>query len=177
MDDSVLRAYLKDEEHTVERVLRRYVGEHGCPCAWPQFEYWVSKPQGPGWQDSIQNELVRAALDLWFFQARRPGNPRYGLEAIVTCSKCSRTWQHFSEEWRMLAFQHRLLPVHPSPDPASDVILVGANVFSTAGQEPTAARSLTLSEWTIFMLGPSSASPARRGSFLGRIATWFRRPN
>lgn len=154
MDAAAIRQYLAGQDRAISDVLGQYVDEHGCPCCWPQFEYWVSKPHGPGWQDNVQNELINAALKLQCFRQRKPETPKYGLEAIVTCSECDREWQYFSEEWRMLAFHYRLIPVQPSAAAERGAALVGANVFATAGQEPCAARTLSLADWVKFMLGP-----------------------
>jgi|SRR5690606_817602 hypothetical protein len=175
MDAAAIRQYLADQDRAIGDVLSQYVNEHGCPCRWPQFEYWVSKPQGPGWQDNIQNELVKAALKLHCFQRRRPEVPRYGLEALVACSECGREWQYFSEEWRMLAFHERLIPVHPSPAAERGSALVGANVFATAGQEPNAARTLSLEQWAKFMLGAPAGGSPHSQSFLHGVAAWFKR--
>ncbi|HEU4670866.1 MAG TPA: hypothetical protein VFR91_09155 [Dyella sp.] len=173
--DSTLRRHHSDLERTVRKVLGRYVDEHGCPCYWPQFEYWVSKPQGPGWQDNLQNELVGASLKLRCFSRRQPDAPRYALEAVITCTACARQWQYFSEEWRMLAFHNRLIPANPSAAAAEGAALVGADVFATAGREPKALGALDLEEWERFMLGPTTERAGRYRSILAGLAAWWKR--
>jgi hypothetical protein len=175
MDTTAIRRYLADQDRAISHVLSQLVAKHGCPCHSPQFEYWVSKPQGPGWQDGLQNELVSAALKLKCFSRRKPETPRYGLEAIITCARCGREWQYFSEEWRMLAFHDRLIPLQPSAPVDSDPLRVGPNVFATAGQEPTAVHTLGLEEWKKFMIGTSADELRGRGSLVDGLIGWFKR--
>lgn len=175
MDTVAIRQYLADQDRAIADVLGLYVENHGCPCNWPQFEYWSGKPQGPGWQDNIQNELVKAALKLDCFHRRPPETPRYGLEALVTCSACGREWQYFSEEWRMLAFHDRLIPVHPSAASQRDDALVDENFFATVGREPNAARTLRLMEWSNFMQGLPVGESRHSSSFIRDVIAWFKR--
>jgi hypothetical protein len=154
-----LREHIARQESIISDVLGRYMASHGCPCDWPQFVYWVSKSQGPGWQDSIQNDLVEHACRLTCFQRIELRQQMYGLESQMKCLVCGKEWLFFSEEWRMLAFQKRLVPVKPSLAAASSEVLVDANFFATVGQEPRATRSLSLIEWAEFMLGNSYHPP------------------
>jgi hypothetical protein len=140
----------------VERVLAVLSEGGSCPCSSPRFVYWAGKPQGPGWQDNTQNELVTAALRLPFFEASPPAVPEYWLESDVRCARCGAHWKHYCEEWRMLAFQHRLVRSDGrAPDTACHSRLVGDDIAATAGFEPEGLRRLTLEEWAAFMLGES----------------------
>jgi hypothetical protein len=142
------------EKTVVASALHKYVATNLCPCNWPQFEYWVSKPQGPGWQDEIQNTLIESLLELRNFERTQPKVPEFGLVDELHCFSCGVKWKHYSHEWRMLAFQERLIRLDkPSPDVTTFVGFIGANIFATLGQEPIGAPSLTLDQWSKFMEG------------------------
>ena len=181
MDISEARKQLAEQKTTVNDVLSRYIEQHGCPCDWPQFEYWVSKSQGPGWQDNIQNELVESARKLPCFY-RPPSRPaEYGPDSSLTCSRCGREWRYSSWEWRMLAYHEQLIPLKPSSAAAVFGETVDANYFATIGQEPRSARLLSSDEWAEFMLGEpyhrtgvTTAPKATYGSqpLLKRVIAW-----
>lgn len=173
-----VRQYLADQDRTINDLLGRYVSTWGCPCHSPRFEYWVSKSQGPGWQDNFQNSLIDEALKLPTFQQRKPKEPLYFQEADVTCTACGREWQYFAEEWRMLAFHNRLKPLHPSPEAqalaAGGTPQVGGNVFATVGLEPDDKPSLSLSEWLIFMREGVPDTLPPKTSLVARLLAWWR---
>lgn len=138
-----------------ESVLAHYVSEHGCPCEVPEFVYWVSKPQGPGWHDDIQNELVRAAYRLPFFRQEGVAMsiPLTDVKPC-TCGHCGRQWNYTLFEWRMLAFWERLLPVDGQALPPERFSWsIGASLFCTGGYVPQGLPRLSLEEWKAFMLG------------------------
>lgn len=173
-----VRQYLADQDRTIHDLLDRYVKAWGCPCHSPRFEYWVSKEQGPGWQDNFQNSLIDEALKLSTFKQRKPEKPLYFQEADVTCTACGREWQYFAEEWRMLAFRNQLKPLQPSQEAQSLVAQgasqVGGNVFATAGQEPDDKPRLSLPEWLAFMSEGVPQVPVRRTFALERVLNWLR---
>lgn len=182
MDITEIRKKMTEQERTIKDVLNQYVKEHGCPCAWEQFEYWVRKQQGGGWQDNIQNSLVKHALSLPCFN-RLPLKPyEYEDNFEITCTNCGREWRYISEEWRMLAFHERLIPI--APKTLIFPQFVGSSVFATTGFEPTGVESLSLSQWAEFMLGrpyePTSGafsdplSNESSVSILQRLRTLFR---
>ncbi len=183
--DDIIRR-VAHQKKCVSDVLQRYIVSHHCPCHWPQFEYWVGKPQGPGWQDEIQNDVIEAAVALPSFVRTPPACPEYGLEEELQCSNCGTKWKHFSEEWRMLAFRHILVRVGPqgSSALAPRCQLIGANVFATLGHEPAATTlSLTLGQWTRFMEGKrymavpfflTRAKEAGLAAFFWKIINAFR---
>lgn len=174
------------QKSIVKDVLNRHVISFSCPCNWPQFEYWVSKSQGPGWHDGIQNDLVDQARRLTCFQRITPEQAMYGLESQLKCTACGREWRYFSEEWRMLAFQERLVPLEPSPAATSFEALADSNFFATKGQAPTNARFLSVTEWAEFMLGEAytyhpaadlrspTNQPDKPQSALRRMLDWFK---
>lgn len=170
--------YLADQNRTIHDLLGRYVKAWGCPCGSPRFEYWVSKSQGPGWQDNFQNSLIEEALKLPTFQKRKPEKPLYFQEAEVTCSACGREWQYFAEEWRMLAFRNQLKPLHPSPEAQhlaeSGAPQVGGNVFATAGHEPDDKPRLSLPEWLVFMSEELPEDPPGKRSVLEQLLSWLK---
>lgn len=181
MDKRELIEQVKQQATVVEEVLRGYVNSHHCPCHWPQFEYWVGKNQGPGWQDGIQNDLVKAAVGLQCFEKTPVSVPGYDVIHYVDCSKCGTRWKHSSEEWRMLAFRERLVRFDGlSPEAEAYSELVGANIFATAGHEPSdVGRSRTLDQWVEFMAvtqheempggSNAAAAPSTSPSFIQRI--------
>ena len=139
-------------EEAVGRVLDEYLARDGCPCGFRQFVYWAGKKQGPGWQDSIQNQLVKSALKLKCFTAVEDFKKEYWLEGVYYCKNCGTNWKHFSQEWRMLAFQEQLLIIG-GDDPAKlfDEV-IGSEIFATYGREPSGKKLLTLKQWEDFML-------------------------
>ncbi len=155
MDKRELIEQIKQQATVVAEVLRGYVTSHHCPCHWPQFEYWAGKPQGPGWQDGIQNDLVKAAVELQCFEKTPVTVPGYDVIHYLDCLICGTRWKHSSEEWRMLAYRERLVRRDGlSPEAEGYSGLIGANIFATAGQEPSEIRrSLTLDQWIEFMGG------------------------
>lgn len=134
------------EEEAVRAVLRDHVRKHGCPCNWIQFEYWVSKEQGPGWHDTYQNILVDESLHLSCFQ-QDAVTARF--DTFLTCQVCRRRWQYVSKEWRMLAYRDRLIPDHSRI--TSDPGLIG-DWFGTVGFEPATKRVLDFENWKSYML-------------------------
>lgn len=151
--DPSIHALIKWHENVVRDVLDHYMQDHECPCNWPQFEYWASKEQGPGWQDSIQNDLVDAARQLNCFSMMNPIQKRYAVEARLRCEKCGREWLSLCEEWRMLAYHKQLVPVNPSETITTFERLADHSFFATAGRGPQDSRLLTIVEWAEFMLG------------------------
>lgn len=149
---------VEDIRAACESVLARYARDHACPCKVPEFVYWVSKPQGPGWMDDIQNELVCATYRLPFFRQEGVAEPVPMTDVRpYTCGRCGRQWPHTQFEWRMLAFWERLLPVDgqvPPPERYSGSI--GASLFGTVGYEPRGVPQLSLEEWKRFMLGSAA---------------------
>ncbi len=143
---------IKNREETVDRVLSEYCQEDGCPCGFRKFQYWAGKEQGPGWQDSIQNQLVKSTLKLKCFKAIDDFKKEYWLEGEYYCKNCGTKWKHFSEEWRMLAFRERLLIIGKSNPEKLFEGIVGAEIFATAGSEPKGKTLLTLEEWEKFMV-------------------------
>lgn len=129
----------------VRETLKAYVDDNSCPCKWPQFEFWVSKEQGPGWHDYYQNELVQAAIQLECFE--RSSSPN-NSGTQLNCKKCGRTWIYSSHEWRMEAFKHKLVPL--SENYFTYPALVGA-YFATAGSEPVNHKVIDFKEWKLFM--------------------------
>lgn len=167
MDIEAISYYFECQKKIVSGVLGRYVDAHGCPCAWPQFEYWASKQQGPGWNDSIQNELVENALKLPAFVRRKPEKPDFTLVALVECSECGREWSHHSYEWRMSAFHENLIPQTPTHAASRFSGLVDANFCATVGHEPRRYKTLNLAQWAEFMLGEPYDEAASAPKVLG----------
>lgn len=140
--EEILRR-LEYQRRVVGDVLATYLASHQCPCRWPQFVYWVGKERPPRSQDSIQNDLVAAALELPFYVREPPAKPEYWLKQLVRCDRCGARWKHFSEEWRMLAFHETLIRV-AGPD-------------GHLAEELKPARPISLEAWARFMLGESYA--------------------
>ena len=143
---------IKNREEAVDRVLTEYCSQDVCPCGFNKFQYWAGKKQGPGWQDSIQNQLVESALQLKCFTPLEDFKKAYWLEGAYYCKNCGTKWNHFSEEWRMLAFWERLLIIGEDDTGKLFEGIIGAEIFATAGSEPRGRRQLTLEEWEQFML-------------------------
>ncbi len=153
-DDMPLEA-MDERRAVVSAVLEEGLSSRGCPCNWPQFEYWAGKTQGPGWQDNIQNCLVELAVRLRCFGLHPPRSPEYWLVEELHCGVCGTVWLHFCEEWRMLAFHERLVRADRRPPytgtPGAGPI--GADIAATAGFEPAGLVRLTLAEWADYMIG------------------------
>jgi hypothetical protein len=137
----------KHEEALIRATLLEYVKKHGCPCAWEQFEYWASKEVGNGWHDEYQNVLAESAITLDCFEQRVV---EQGYDVYLSCKNCGRQWHYTSEEWRMLAFRNRLVPVIPR---ALQFEAMTGAWFSTVGFQPNDIKSLNIDEWRSFMLG------------------------
>lgn len=139
-------------EEAVNKVLRKYLALDGCPCGFKQFVYWAGKTQGPGWQDSIQNQLVDSAIKLKCFSEVKDFEKEYWLSGVFYCKNCGTNWKYFSEEWRMLAFRKRFMIIGgENPDGLFEGV-IGDEIFATYGREPSDKKSLTLAEWVKFML-------------------------
>lgn len=143
---------IKNREEAVDRVLKKYCSQDGCPCGSSKFQYWAGKKQGPGWQDSIQNQLVESALQLKCFTPLEDFKKAYWLEGAYYCKNCGTNWNYFSQEWRMLAFQKRLLIIDEEDPSLLYDELIGDNIFATHGYEPHDRKSLTMKQWEEFML-------------------------
>lgn len=151
-------------ELRVEHVLRVYQETGGCPCDFRPFVYWAGKKQGPGWQDNVQNMLVRRTLELPFFEKTDRQDRKWWYEGSYFCGRCGTMWHHYSEEWRMMAYQERLLrDGEKDPDGLYDGI-IARDVAATAGHGPLGRNSLSLEQWVEFMFGRSpSTVPWRYG--------------
>jgi hypothetical protein len=138
---------VKEKQTSINHVLDVYLQTHACPCAWPQFRYWVAKERPDGSYDPIQNLLVEAALALPTFLQTPPTRPQYWLEAEVRCSACGTQWLYFCEEWRMLGFHKQLMRTDGrTPDQA-----VIQAAFERAGSDPL--NRLDLEKWVLFIQG------------------------
>jgi len=144
--DEQIRQYKRDKS-VIVGLLNEHIGEHGCPCNWEQFEYWVSKEHGPGWHDEYQNILAESAVNLSSFEQNAI---ELGYDMRVTCKHCGRKWRYTSDEWRMLTFRNRLVPEDQRF--FNSKLLVGS-WFATAGFEPKTATVLSLEQWYEFMSG------------------------
>lgn len=147
----------RKEEEAVRAVLHDYIQKHGCPCNWAQFEYWVSKEQGPGWHDTYQNVLAEESLNLACFE-HNAATSRF--DTFITCQVCGRRWRYVSEEWKMMAYRNRLIPDHSHVTSNPDLI---GSWFATAGFEPANKRLLSFEDWKSYMftgeVQQSSSSP------------------
>ena len=155
MDRKAIRQQIERRESKVEYVLGEYCSGKGCPCGYEPFEYWAGKRQGPGWQDSVQNQLVESTLKLGCFSRIDKCEKTYWLEGSYVCSSCGTKWNHFSEEWRMLAFRERLLKAGEDDPGRLHEELISNNIFATMGHEPEGMNTLSLEQWVAFMLGKS----------------------
>lgn len=169
---------LRRQQEVVRDVLNQYVKNNDCPCHWHQFEYWASKHQGPGWQDELQNDLVSAALQLYCFKGNAAAASDHGYGRTFACAVCGREWTHSSEEWRMLAFRERLIPLKPSVlEPEN---LVSSSTFATAGFSPQIQRTLTLEQWVQYMTDGTKqeaiahSDPAPKKGLLERLRSAFK---
>lgn len=148
-----IRQRLENTVSKAEYVLREYCSDRGCPCGYKQFVYWAGKQQGPGWQDSIQNQLVRSSLELACFEQIGDCEKSYGFDSSYVCNNCGTRWNYFSVEWRMLAFHNRLLKVGADDPSSLYKEMIGSDVFATVGHEPAGRNALSPDQWVAFMLG------------------------
>lgn len=152
MNHDEIRKHLKLVEREVEGVLQHYVEHSGCPCSYERFIYWAGKEQGPGWQDNIQNRLVKSALKLECYEKTELEVNEWGYQGSYLCRNCGAMWMRYSMEWRMLAFHEQLLR-EGGPEPEELYSgLIGSDVAATVGHEPDNRPSLSLQEWVNFML-------------------------
>ena len=147
-----MKLRIRKREEAVDRVLAEYCRQDGCPCGFRKFQYWAGKEQGPGWHDSIQNQLVKSALKQKCFKSIEDFKKEYWLAGEYYCKNCSTGWKHFSEEWRMLAFRERFLIIGGNDPGKLFEGVLGAEIFATAGSEPKGKTLLSLEEWETFML-------------------------
>ena len=148
-----MKQQIKDREIAVKQVLDHYCSEDGCPCGFKKFVFWAGKDQGPGWMDSIQNQLVDSARELDCFSEIEDYQKEYWLEGAYYCKNCGTRWNYFSQEWRMLAFQERLLIIGGDDPNKLFNEVIGDEIFATAGSEPAGKKALALDQWIEFMLG------------------------
>jgi len=144
----------KHQQAVIADVLDKYLQAHACLCAWPQFEYWVGKNRPPRSQDTIQNDLVETALNLPIYTRKPPATPAYFLEADIHCTVCGTIWQHFSEEWHMLAFHETMLRAdghRPDLSTIKSILKDKGLIFSQSEQDLSTLR-LPLDLWCEFML-------------------------
>ncbi|MBD3278677.1 MAG: hypothetical protein GF388_10280, partial [Candidatus Aegiribacteria sp.] len=92
MNHVKIRRHLELVKREVEGVLQKYIVASGCPCCYSPFIYWAGKEQGPGWQDNIQNRLVKSALQLDCFEKTEQDVNRYGYQGSYICSRCNSVW-------------------------------------------------------------------------------------
>ena len=148
-----MQEHIENRENAVKLVLDEYCSLDGCPCGFKKFVFWAGKKQGPGWMDNIQNQLVNSARELDCFSEIEDFEKQYWLTGVYYCKNCGTSWNHFSQEWRMLAFHERLLIINgEDPNKLFDEV-IGGEIFATAGFEPTDKKALTLEQWVKFMLG------------------------
>ncbi len=136
----------------IQEVLQYFIDHDGCPCGYKSFVFWAGKPQGPGWHDILQGELVAQAVKLDCYESKKPEQPEYWLAAELTCKVCDTKWKYFCEEWRMLAYKRQLLrPDIPKPQSLFPLVL-SDQLFATAGREPDPQiRRFTIEKWVDFM--------------------------
>jgi len=145
MNQAALRKQVAEQRSIVQAVLQAYLQTHACPCAWPQFIYWVGKQRPSGSYDPIQNMLVEAALALPTFTQSPPATPQYWLEAEVSCSACGARWLYFCEEWRMLGFHKQLIPLDGQGS------ALPADLTRLSGEVPGPNTERELDAWAQFM--------------------------
>lgn len=148
-----MKQQIRDRENAVERVLHHYCSQDGCPCGFKRFVFWAGKDQGPGWMDNIQNQLVNSACKLDCFTEIEDFQKEYWLAGEYYCKNCGTRWKHYSAEWRMLAFQERLLIIDGDDPNSLFEEMIGGEIFATFGSEPAGKKSLNLEQWVEFMLG------------------------
>lgn len=172
--ESLLAQY-NNEKSIITEMLSDYVEEHGCPCDWEQFESVASKDFGSGYHDEYQNILSEAALALPCFEHRVIEK---GFDVLLTCKCCQRKWHYHSEEWRMMAYRHRLIP--ETQRIAANENLIGLP-FSTAGFAPEASSVVSIGKWYLYMTGKELSIPHSQGmqasnptTFIQKILSVFR---
>jgi len=148
-----MREQLKLVEGEVQRVLDHFLKHQGCPCNYERFIYWAGKEQGPGWQDNIQNQLVRSALKLDCLEISEEDFNDWGYQDSYICGNCGSLWRHYSVEWRMLAFHERLLRKGETAPVNLYKGIITSDIAATVGHEPVNRPALDLYEWADFMLG------------------------
>jgi hypothetical protein len=164
MDGNEALKNLERVREQVRRVLRHYVDERGCPCDYRPFIYWAGKKQGPGWQDNVQNILVKSALELPFFEKTEVQSSDWGYSGSWFCRGCGTLWRHISIEWRMLAFHERLLREGEDDPDTLYPALMSTDIAATAGFEPRGLEAISLEQWVEFMTGREySSGPWRPG--------------
>jgi hypothetical protein len=149
-----IRRHLEKVRNSVESVLQHYCDDKGCPCDYSSFIYWAGKTQGPSWQDNVQNQLVKSALKLPCFEKTdKMDNKDWGYQGSWFCNNCGTLWDHISIEWRMLAFQERLLRTGEEKPDSLYPDLTSEDLAATVGHWPIGLKALSLEQWTEFMMG------------------------
>ncbi len=153
MDIGKMRRHLETIRFRVESVLQYYVDRSGCPCNYRPFIYWAGKTQGPSWQDNVQNQLVKSALELSCFEKTEKKDDRdWGYQGSWFCNNCGTMWDHISIEWRMMAYQDRLLRTGEEKPDSLYPDLTSEDMAATAGHWPIGLRALSLYQWVEFMM-------------------------
>ena len=149
-------------QQVVRGVLRELTSNGQCPCDNERFCYFAGKEHGSGWQDSVQNELVEQAVKLDTFDQRLPFEPHSCWEHDLTCRRCGTEWRFFTQEWRMLAYHHRLVKQDNRSDrDAAFAGIISNDIFQTLGMgPPDNARRLTIKQWRDFILGTEAVVAA-----------------
>ncbi len=164
-DRAAINRHIENVKTKVEYVLDKYYTDLGCPCGIKQFVYWAGKQQGPGWQDNIQNQLVRSALGLACFVKIDDCEKAWGLDSSYTCTNCGVKWNYFALEWRMLAFHRRLVKVGADDPGRLYDEMICDDVAATVGHEPDGMKALSLDQWVAFMLGRDYRSEPFEASY------------
>lgn len=176
MDRDAIRQHIENIKSNVEYVLIEYCSAKGCPCDYKPFVYWAGKQQGPGWQDNIQNQLVKSALKSGCFSKINNYEKSYWLEGSYVCDNCGTEWNYFSEEWRMLAFHNRFLKIGGDDPGKLYEELIGSDIFTSVGFEPAGKNTLSLEQWVAFMLGRNyKAEPYQASVPAGETEAGFRK--
>jgi len=124
------------------RILQRYFA-HACPCRFPRFVYWVTKPHGRG-TDPLQNMLVVTCRH--FGQADVAAAVRHDDSGgMWACPNCKTTWLDVCHEKSNLNYQHRFQLSTPSKLPP----FVNQTVPTT---EPEFSYEHRAEQWEAFML-------------------------
>ena len=145
-------------KQVVRGVLRELTSHGQCPCGNERFAYFAGKEHGSGWQDNVQNELVEQALKLDTFDVRPPAEPDHGLEQELTCRHCGSVWRFYTEEWRMLAYHHRLVKRgNVASHHAALEGIMSNDIFQTLGMgPPESSRRMNINQWRDFVLGKAA---------------------
>lgn len=124
------------------RILQRYFA-HACPCQFPRFVYWVTKPHARG-VDPLQSMLVVTCRH--FGQADIVAAVRHDDgSGMWTCPRCKTKWLDVCIERSNLNYEHRFKLSAPSDLPA----FVNQTVPAT---EPQFSYEHRAEEWEAFML-------------------------